>query len=77
MLEDRFGKSVPRWALLLGDASYSLYLSHLLVMSMAGALLVRLHVLTLGVTDRRYKAITIFVCVILSVLRLPRALLVD
>lgn len=67
MLEDRFGKSVPRWALLLGDASYSLYLSHLLVMSMAGALLVRLHVLTLGVTDRRYKAITILVCMTLSI----------
>jgi exopolysaccharide production protein ExoZ len=67
MLEDRFGKSVPRWALLLGDASYSLYLSHLLVMSMAGALLVRLHVLAFGVTGRPYKAITILVCVSLSI----------
>jgi exopolysaccharide production protein ExoZ len=67
MLEDRFGKSVPRWALLLGDASYSLYLSHLLVMSMAGSLLVRLHVLTPGVTDRRYKAITVLVCMTLSI----------
>lgn len=32
MLEDRFGGLWPRWALLLGDASYSLYLSHFLVM---------------------------------------------
>jgi exopolysaccharide production protein ExoZ len=31
MLEDRFGRLWPRWTQLLGDASYSLYLWHFLI----------------------------------------------
>ena len=33
MLEDRLGPRIPRWLLLLGDASYSLYLCHFLLLN--------------------------------------------
>ena len=62
MLEDRFGGLVPRWAQLLGDASYSLYLFHLLILSAVGVLLVRMHVLTMGVVHRRDEVVTVLAC---------------
>ena len=41
-LEHRWGRHVPRWALRLGDASYSIYLVHTFVLPAVGLLLVHL-----------------------------------
>ncbi len=41
-LEARWGRHVPRWALRLGDASYSIYLVHTFVLPAIGLLLVHL-----------------------------------
>jgi peptidoglycan/LPS O-acetylase OafA/YrhL len=46
MLEERVGTAWPRWALLLGDASYSLYLSHLLVLFVLVKVLLRFVILS-------------------------------
>ncbi|MGF7180816.1 peptidoglycan/LPS O-acetylase OafA/YrhL [Tunturiibacter psychrotolerans] len=46
MLEDRFEGLWPRWALLLGDASYSLYLSHFLVLIVLAKRMVKISTLT-------------------------------
>jgi exopolysaccharide production protein ExoZ len=46
MLEDRLGGLWPRWALLLGDASYSLYLSHFLVIVVLTKRMVKISTLT-------------------------------
>lgn len=48
MLEDRLDTFWPRWILLLGDASYSLYLSHLLILSAIVKLLSRSRFLPAG-----------------------------
>lgn len=42
-LEARWGRYVPRWALRLGDASYSIYLVHTFVLPAVGLLLMHLH----------------------------------
>ena len=67
MLEERFGRSMPRWALLLGDASYSIYLFHLLVLAVVAQGLKRLHILNIGVVRRRDEAVTILICSIVSI----------
>ena len=41
-LEARWGRYVPRWALRIGDASYSIYLVHTFVLPAVGLLLVHL-----------------------------------
>ena len=41
--EDAFGKKLPRWLLELGNASYAIYLVHLLVVSVCWLVLLRLH----------------------------------
>ncbi len=41
-LEHRWGRYVPRWALRIGDASYSIYLVHTFVLPAVGLLLVHL-----------------------------------
>ena len=41
-LERRWGARSPRWALEMGDASYSIYLVHTLTLPLVGLLLVRL-----------------------------------
>ncbi len=41
-LEHRWGRHVPRWALRIGDASYSIYLVHTFVLPAVGLLLVHL-----------------------------------
>jgi exopolysaccharide production protein ExoZ len=42
-LEESVGRHVPRWLLVLGDGSYSLYLSHVLVLAALGSVLQRHH----------------------------------
>jgi len=45
MLEGRFGRSIPPWILRIGDASYSLYLIHMLVVMTVGRILVKTRIL--------------------------------
>jgi exopolysaccharide production protein ExoZ len=42
-LEEQFGERWPRWMLLIGDASYSLYLSHIFILPFLMNLLIRIH----------------------------------
>jgi exopolysaccharide production protein ExoZ len=44
-LEERFGRSIPSWILGVGDASYSLYLTHMLVVMTVGRILVKARIL--------------------------------
>ena len=44
-LEGRFSRSITPWILRIGDASYSLYLIHMLVVMMVGRLLVKARIL--------------------------------
>ncbi|WP_433969062.1 hypothetical protein [Tunturiibacter gelidiferens] len=68
MLEDRFGGLWPRWALLLGDASYSLYLSHFLVLVVLTKRMVKISTLIWGVANMKGEITSIlimFCCAIL------------
>jgi exopolysaccharide production protein ExoZ len=67
MLEDSFGEWLPGWVLRVGDASYSLYLIHLLVLSKVAWALLRLRVLTPGVVSRREEMIMIVLCLLCTV----------
>ena len=62
MLERWLAPALPRWLLLVGDASYSLYLSHMLVFSLLVKLFMRFHVMVPGVTSRWSEALAIAVC---------------
>jgi peptidoglycan/LPS O-acetylase OafA/YrhL len=68
MVEDRFGGIWPRWILLIGDASYSLYLSHLLVIGFLVKIFIRSHIWTMGVVRRQDEIVTALFCLIVSVL---------
>lgn len=63
MLEGRFGRSIPRWALLLGDSSYSLYLSHLIVYWVPKHFLLKTRFLGPEVTNWHYEVVTVLSCV--------------
>ena len=43
VMESRWGRRMPRWALQIGDASYSIYLVHTFVLPVIGLALVHLH----------------------------------
>ncbi len=58
---------IPRWALLLGDASYSLYLTHSPLLGLYNFLLKRVHVLVSGRIRFVDEAITLLVSLILSI----------
>ena len=60
-IEYRYGESWPRWSLLLGDASYSLYLGHVLVFVLLTNLLVKWHFITRGVFRWESEVATVFV----------------
>jgi exopolysaccharide production protein ExoZ len=47
-LEDQVRGMIPRWALKVGDSSYSIYLSHLFVLPVVGIVLLHLHVVGAG-----------------------------
>jgi exopolysaccharide production protein ExoZ len=66
LLEDRMRNRVPRWTLLLGDASYSLYLSHYLLLNLSARILVRLHALTPGTIRLRDELLTMAICLVVS-----------
>jgi len=48
MLEAQIGKKIPRWAIWIGDASYSLYLIHLLVFAIVVTLAAKMGLLRVG-----------------------------
>jgi peptidoglycan/LPS O-acetylase OafA/YrhL len=68
MPEERIGGFWPRWVLLIGDASYSLYLSHLLVIAFLVKIFIRSHIWTVGVVRRQDEILTTLVCLIVSIL---------
>lgn len=67
MLEKRVGKSLPSGLLLVGDASYSLYLSHALTFTICYQILARLHILPSGIAHVQDEIVTALVCLIVSV----------
>jgi exopolysaccharide production protein ExoZ len=67
MLEEPFGRFLPRWILLIGDASYSLYLSHALTFTLCYQVLLRLHVLPKGIARVQDEVVTALICLIISV----------
>lgn len=67
VLEARLGRRIPRWALLVGDASYSIYLTHAPLLGLWAFLLKKAHVLVAGRVRFEDEAITLLVCLGLSV----------
>lgn len=66
-LESRFGPQVPKWAQLLGDASYSLYLSHMLSFAICYKLLTKLHLLASSTGGMRDEVYTTLICLGISI----------
>jgi len=67
-IEYRYGGSWPQWSLLLGDASYSLYLGHLLVFVLLTNLLAKSHVIARGVFRWESEFVTVLVLFVGSIL---------
>jgi peptidoglycan/LPS O-acetylase OafA/YrhL len=67
MLEDRFKGPLVQWFLLLGDASYALYLSHELSFSLCLKLLMLGHILPAPGAGWRYEVVTVLTCLIISI----------
>ena len=61
-LEDQLRARIPKWVLRLGDSSYSLYLTHGLVLPVVGLLVARLHR-----TDLLTLILVVIACLLLSV----------
>lgn len=59
---------IPRWALLLGDASYSLYLTHSPLLGLYNFLFKRVHVLVPGRIRLQDEAITQVVSLLFSIM---------
>jgi exopolysaccharide production protein ExoZ len=66
-LEPKMGRWMPRWALLLGDASYSLYLIHPLLLKFFVSLLTKVHVVVPGRVRFEDEGLTMVFCLVLSV----------
>lgn len=67
MSEHHMSRFWPRWTLLLGDASYSLYLSHPLAFAFTVKLLSHMHVLTPGVVRRKDEVVCIVVSLAVAI----------
>lgn len=67
LLEDRIGSLWPRWTLLIGNASYSLYLSHLLVFAVLIKILTAIHLLSRSAVRVQDEAATVLICLVVSV----------
>jgi exopolysaccharide production protein ExoZ len=48
MLESKYSDYLPKWALWIGDASYSLYLIHMIVVAVVARLFLKAHLYTHG-----------------------------
>jgi exopolysaccharide production protein ExoZ len=67
VMEPRWGKLLPRWALLLGDASYSLYLSHNMIMNIFFNLLIKLHLAGVGHNNLTYELLGATLCLFVTI----------
>ncbi len=68
LLEEKLARHIPRWVQAIGDASYSLYLSHLLVFALVLKLLKRSHLLDPGATNPRGEMATLSIFLVASTL---------
>ena len=66
-LEDRFGTIWPKWMLLIGDASYSLYLIHILVVCFVIRALEYQRVLLPGIVQAQDEIVTVLCCLVASI----------
>jgi peptidoglycan/LPS O-acetylase OafA/YrhL len=66
-LEMRIGKLMPAWALLLGDASYSIYLLHPFLLRFLAMGLLKLHVISVGRLRFEDELVTTLFCLICTV----------
>jgi exopolysaccharide production protein ExoZ len=66
-LEDRFGTIWPKWMLLIGDASYSLYLIHILVVCFVIRALEYQRVLLPGIVRSQDEIVTVLTCLFASI----------
>jgi exopolysaccharide production protein ExoZ len=77
-IENRFGGYWPRWVLLIGDASYSLYLSHGFVVSFILNRMGKMHLLPMHVSGVQDELIPSLICLIVSILvAIPLYLLIE
>ena len=67
-LEPKLGGRMPRWALLIGDSSYSLYLIHLFFIVFFVSLLHRANLISVGRVDLRDELLTVVFCLVCSAL---------
>jgi len=65
-IEDSFGRFWPQWVLLLGDASYSLYLSHVLVLHAVSRAFEFWHLIPYGVERRGDEFLLALSCVAIA-----------
>jgi exopolysaccharide production protein ExoZ len=65
-LESFTGNRIPRWLLFIGDASYSIYLAHPMLLEFYSKRLQAAHVLVAGRVRWQDETITILVCLLLS-----------
>lgn len=67
MLEAQYGRLLPKWSLLLGNASYSLYLSHLLSFSLCYKVITAFHVLPTASVRFQDEVFTVLICLGISI----------
>jgi exopolysaccharide production protein ExoZ len=66
-IEDQFGTIWPKWTLLIGDASYSLYLIHILLLCFVIRALEYQRVLLPGIVRAQDEIVTVLICVFASI----------
>jgi exopolysaccharide production protein ExoZ len=67
LFEGQFIGRWPKWTLLLGDASYSLYLSHVLVLHLVSRAFEYRHLVAFGVVRRRDEVLLAVTCLALAI----------
>jgi exopolysaccharide production protein ExoZ len=65
-LEERFGSLWPQWTLVLGDASYSLYLCHVIILHQVARAFELLHLIVYGVIRRQDEVLMAVTCLIVA-----------
>jgi exopolysaccharide production protein ExoZ len=66
-LEGRFGAIWPKWMLLIGDASYSLYLIHIMVICIVVRTFEYQKVLLPGIVQVQDVVVTVLTCLLVSI----------
>lgn len=67
-IEPWTGASIPRWSLLIGDSSYSIYLVHLVVFSFLVKLFTKMHLLIAGLVRWRDEALVVAMCLCFAII---------